>query len=502
MAGLFDDLPDVKQSAATGGGTFGDISDPESALNQALRAAATVGVRGATTFIGGIADPLAPIRAMISPSLEQIESSPTYNAGGALLKATGIPEYQPTSPLGRIAQSAATGAVAGSLLGPWGAAATGFGGGAAQGVRELLAPSENTERLATAASFVPGLAVGAARGEYAPAAKRLKAAGDELYKKAQGFNIDVRPDAIADMANGIVGDLGKTYVLSEAAPVTYQILTEVAKDASAPVAPGTSKMVTIPQVEALRQRLNKVRADFNESASERAAAGTAIQGIDTFFDNLGPQHTLAGAPADVAAVADTYRQARGNWAAAQRSNDLTGGLDRANTSLLGRAEGRAEASNSGRNFDNLLRQKVASFLEQGKNVYGFSDAEIAALEGVRKGGPVQNISRRVGNLLGAGGGIGQAAIGLGGAGVGATYMGAHPGVAAASLAPVAIGMGAKALENALARRQMSQVDTMVRQRSPLYEGQAAGGANARDAMVLRALLPGLISGQQRPFGSL
>ena len=73
-----------------------------------------------------------------------------------------------------------------------------------------------------------------------------------------------------------------------------------------------------------------------------------------------------------------------------------------------------------------------------------------------------------------------------------------PKTGLAAAAPLVIGAAAKTLENALARRNMREVDTMVRQRSPLYQEQAAGGLNARDMAMLRALLPGMIANQQPP----
>jgi hypothetical protein len=507
MAGMFDDLPNVPKPS-DGGGLFGDLPPQESALNQALRAAATIAARAPGMIPDTIVDPLASLRTMVSPSLERIESGgkflPGRAIGDAFFDLTGIKEYKPASPMGRIGLNTATSFVGGLPLGFWGGLATGAGGAVSQTVRELLAPSENAERLATAAGFVPGLAVSAMRGAAAPSAQRIRDAGTEAYQTAQGFKIDVRPEAVADMANGIVANLQKKLILNKSAPITHEILSEVARGAAAPVAPGDAKLFTIPQIEEIRRGLSDVRADFSNSKTERMAAGRAVQGIDQFFDNLKPEHVLSGAPEDVAAVADTYRQARANWAAAQRSNDLTGELDRGNTGIFGRAEGRAEAANSGRNFDNLLRQKVASFLEQDKNVYGFSDAEIAALEGLRKGGPVRNASRYIGNLLGGGGGFGQAfATGMAGAGAVAAGAGS-PKTGLAAAAPLVIGAAAKTLENTLARRNMREVDTMVRQRSPLYQEQAVGGLNARDVAMLRALLPGLLVNQQqsqRSFGT-
>jgi hypothetical protein len=130
------------------------------------------------------------------------------------------------------------------------------------------------------------------------------------------------------------------------------------------------------------------------------------------------------------------------------------------------------------NIDNAIRQRVASMLEKPGEVAGYSGPEIGMLSDVLSGGPVRNTARRVGNLLGGGGGIGQSLLsGLGGV-LGGSAAGS-PGMAAGLVAPPIAGHLAKTLANTLARRSLNQADEFVRMRSPLYEEQLQSPPMAR-----------------------
>jgi hypothetical protein len=174
-----------------------------------------------------------------------------------------------------------------------------------------------------------------------------------------------------------------------------------------------------------------------------------------------------------------------------RSNDLTGVLDRANTGIIERAEARAQAANSGRNLDNTIRQKIASLLEKPKEVSGFSDPEIAALNESLIGGPARNTARYVGNVLGGGGGFGQAFTGSLGAGVGAMFGGA-PGAVIGAGVPVAAGAGAKSIANLLAKRSVKGVDELLRKRSPLYQERLAASPMEAENIAKRETIARLL----------
>ncbi|WP_425905148.1 hypothetical protein [Nitrobacter sp. TKz-YC02] len=131
------------------------------------------------------------------------------------------------------------------------------------------------------------------------------------------------------------------------------------------------------------------------------AASRSIRGLDKLLPSLDPESIVAGTPA---ATQKLFERGRGNYAAAMRSNDITGALDRANTGILERAQARSQAANSGRNLDNTIRQKVAAVLEKPKEISGLSDTELSALNTVVEGGKVRNTARGVGNQF-AGGGV-------------------------------------------------------------------------------------------------
>lgn len=322
-----------------------------------------------------------------------------------------------------------------------------------------------------------------------PSAQELKAAGGAGYDAARASGLEMRGDAVAQMAQELQQGLQSEHgIIAKTAPKTFSVLDELAN-------PPAGGVATIPGIEAARRGLSSISM---EGGTEGLAAGRAVRGLDNFMSTLGDS-VLAPSSAGTASaqgVADTLRTARANYAAAQRSNDLTGALDRATTGISERAAARAQASNSGRNLDNAIRQRVASLLEKPKEVAGFSDDELAALRAVVEGGPVRNTARYVGNLLGGGGGLGQAfTAGLGAAGGAAA--GGGPGAMIGAVLPSAAGAVAKVVENTLARRSLNAADKMVRQRSPLYQGlldtaPVTQMQSSRDAVLLRALLPGLL----------
>jgi hypothetical protein len=138
---------DEPQSSIPGWGRFGIT-------------AVTRGLGGAADFL---TDPLAPLRRIVSPELEAAEQSAKFKpgeaAGNKFFEATGIPEYQPTTPAGRVGLAASEGLVGGGPFGVGGALLSGVGGVLGQTTKELT----GSDRLATAASLLPAVLAPAAR---------------------------------------------------------------------------------------------------------------------------------------------------------------------------------------------------------------------------------------------------------------------------------------------------------------------------------------------------
>lgn len=319
-----------------------------------------------------------------------------------------------------------------------------------------------------------------------PTTEELAKAGGADIRAATASDLRIPAATVAEYSRKIQAEFSRpgSSIHPVDAPNTFAKLKELE---GAP----SDAFFTPANLQSLRESLQATAQNFNPQATkDQLAASRAIKFLDQFIPSLGAKDTVVGAaPGSIATrdqlvagamegkreaerVAGLSERGRGNYAAGMRSNELTGALDRANTGIVGRSEGRAQAANSGRNLDNTIRSKVESFLEKPKEVSGYSDPELMALEAVRDGGAVRNTARYVGNLLGGGGGAAQSMFAGTGGAVGA-LAGGIPGALIGAAAPAAVGAGAKSIANALAKRSINKADELIRKRSPLYEERAA-----------------------------
>lgn len=332
--------------------------------------------------------------------------------------------------------------------------------------------------------IIPGVSR-AIRAEKAaiPTTEELAKAGGADIKAAKASGLDVAAPSVADYSRKVQQELFDGGISPVDAPATFAKLKAL-EDAP------PDAIFTAANLQSFRESLQATAQNFNPAAAkDQLAASRSIKGFDQLLPSLDEASVLAGAPA---ATQKLFERGRGNYAAGMRSNELTGALDRANTGIVGRSEGRAQAANSGRNLDNTIRSKVESFLEKPKEVSGYSDAELMALEGVRDGGAGRNTARYVGNLLGGGGGAAQSIFAGTGAGVG-MMAGGLPGALMGGAAPAVVGAGAKSVANALAKRSIGKADELIRKRSPLYEERLANPnmsvvSPERRAALIRAIM--------------
>ena len=311
---------------------------------------------------------------------------------------------------------------------------------------------------------IPGIAK--AMGEKpaaVPTAKELAETGGKQFETFRKSGVEYSGQSVADWSRRTQQELFNGGISPVDAPATYAKLKAL-EDAP------SGAFATPANLHSLWQSFEATAQNFNpQAARDQRAAARAIEGLDNFISAPPAEGILAGTPS---AASVPFEAGKGNYAAAQRANSITGDLDRATTGILERAEGRAQAANSGRNIDNTIRQKAEAVLEKPKEVSGLNDAEIAALEQVVQGGAGRNTARYLGNMLGGGGGMGQALWGAGGATVGA-MTGGPGGAAIGAGIPVVAGAGLKAVANALAKRDLRSVDKLMRKRSPLYEERLA-----------------------------
>lgn len=284
-----------------------------------------------------------------------------------------------------------------------------------------------------------------------PSADDLLATGSRQFDEGRALGVKYEPAYIQKMGREAEARMMQEGFDVTNAPKTFSVL----KDMQSEAAPGA--FAAYDDILKIRNRLKKARMDFNNPA-DKDAAERLIRVVEGFVSKAPGTGAVRSGPA--ASLADTHRNALGNYAAAKRSTDL-GNLESS-------AVRRAAASNSGQNIGNTIRQRAASLLDSPKKIKGFTAKEIEALEQVSRGTATQNALRDVAHYLGGGGGLGGLAAGGLAAGVG-TQIGGIPGGLAATAGVVAAGRGAKAATNNLTLRSMRNVDKMTRMRSPLYQ---------------------------------
>ena len=326
------------------------------------------------------------------------------------------------------------------------------------------------------AQVIPGVATNYRQTvPAAPTAEALQTAARKGYKEAGASGVEYSPSSVKALADDIRKFLdAEGYIAEGKAKDVHTLLGRLDKQPDGAVA------VKLNALDTFRKRLGDLADPTDKTLS--SAANIAIRRVDEFLEATDPSSVVARAattkgneltpqgfdfaPLDRAfsqdaarAASDALVEARGNAAARFRSDRVTG--------LGESAERRAAANASGQNIGNTIRQRIASLLDSDKKTRGLSPQELAAAEKIAEGTGATNTARYIGNLLGGGGGMGQALTGAGAVGLGAAA-GGVPGALAGAALPV-VGAGSRSLANALTKKQVRELDELIRTRSPLYE---------------------------------
>lgn len=302
-----------------------------------------------------------------------------------------------------------------------------------------------------------------------PTREALQTAATAGYDQARNLGVEIKPSSVSNLSGSIRSGLENEGIHGELAPKTHAILAKLAT-------PPEGSVATISNLETVRRSLGHAAKDF-QNPTEQLAASRAIEHLDGYLANLAQPDLLAG---DAAGAAKVLTDARGNYAAAKRSERIT---DASETADLN-----AAAANSGQNIGNATRQRINSILKSDKLSRGYSPDELAQMEQVVRGTFTGNTARKLGNLLGGGGGLGAAVVG----GIGGVATAPMGGWGAA--APL-LGVALKGVEKSSVKRQTNALDEMVRSRSPLADALSADTAMAltptqaaKRAALVRVLL--------------
>ncbi len=284
----------------------------------------------------------------------------------------------------------------------------------------------------------------------APTREALKAATDAGYKEARDMGMEYSPKAIAGWADDMARALDADGRIAENYPEVHSLLKKLRNP------PQGARSVNLESIDAAYRELGRMAG--SPDRAKASAAAMVQRGLDDFHSGLDPSAVVAGS-ATPERAAKVLKDARGNAAAGFRSDRITG--------LEETVARRAAAANSGRNTDNTIRQRLASLIESAKGSRGLTEAEEQAIDDIIIGRPSKNVARYFGNLMGGGGGLGQALMSAMGAG-GGFAAGGGPGAVVGAAIPSALGAGARGIANTMSKRELSALDDLMRMRSPLY----------------------------------
>jgi hypothetical protein len=289
----------------------------------------------------------------------------------------------------------------------------------------------------------------------APSSDWLKLAADAGYGRARNLGVEIKPEAIRTMATDLGQSLEKDGINGVLAPKTF-----------------SGSTATISNFETMRRAFGHAAGD-TANPTERLAASRAIEHLDDYLADIPAKDVRAG---DAAAASKLLEEARGNYAAAKRSEDVG--------ARLTRAERQAARSGSGSNVDNAIRQKISAILDVPSRTRGFSADELAQMETVVRGTGPANVARKIGKL-GFSDGLSLMLH------AGAVYPTSGMSI------PIGIaGTASRKIAEALTARQAMKLDEMIRARSPLAEQAAASEPMSATVMpsrtaIARALMLGL-----------
>lgn len=288
-----------------------------------------------------------------------------------------------------------------------------------------------------AAEFGPRIIEARAAKGAVPTTQALKAAAKEGFESPEVASLAVRPTAIREFGAGLQSKLNASGLDDLLAPKTFGILSKFEKIPD-------EAMITGANLQTLRRTFQN--AAGSPDKTERLAASKVIDAIDEFIPNVAARDILSGDPK---AAAEAWSLARGNYAAAMRSEDIA--------KAVLKAQRQAEAAGSGANIDNATRQQFKAILNNDKKLRGFAAEEVAQMEALVKGTATGNVARLIGKAAPTG-------IVSGGLAGGAGF--AAGGPVGAVLVPLAGYIGKKLGDRSTAK-QVAALDELVRSRAPL-----------------------------------
>lgn len=310
-----------------------------------------------------------------------------------------------------------------------------------------------------------------------PTVEELKDAARSQYQHPDVKAVQIHPDAVTDLRNTIKSDLESgTNSGFRAANErkTFSAIDELANPSQSS-ARAAGMPATIDDLDSVRKVLGRVAKEkdaMGAATSDSAAASRAMGHIDDFLTNLKQPQLIAG---DASKAAPILQDARGNWGAAKRAEEVQTKLENARI--------QAASTYGGGNINNASRQALRPMLKNNAaKAVGYNDAEREALSQAVEGTKVGNLARLVGKLAPSGGVKGLAHIAL------------ASGTGGASIPLSIASEGAKLVGDLSTKRSIKNLEQILRERSPLAQQVAASTpVPVRQSGGQRALIQALLA---------
>jgi hypothetical protein len=190
---------------------------------------------------------------------------------------------------------------------------------------------------------IPGVTQRPKQAAPAPTSKELKAEASKGFDEFRANGGNLRSDVMSEFARRMRAELEGEGFLPTDAKTTHAILERLET-------PPSGSFMSSAQFHSWRKALQRKAGDY-ANPEDQAAASRVLERLDEFRSAVPDEGFVAGTPAGTAAAsAKLFSDARGNSAAAFRSDKLTGKIHD--------AELQAAAANSGQNLGNTIRQRL------------------------------------------------------------------------------------------------------------------------------------------------
>ena len=282
-----------------------------------------------------------------------------------------------------------------------------------------------------------------------PTKDAIKASAKAAYDMVAQARLKVAQPAVDQLATDLKTSLDDKLIVESVAPRTFKAIDQM-QNAGGDIA----------QLMGIRQRLGKIPPS---AGTDYEAAGEMKTAIDNFVENLTPQNVIAGDPQATQAL---LNHARSSWRAYKKLDEI----EQAGEVALHRSQ----ATGTGANYINAVRQEIRKILDSSTRSRGYSPEAKEQMEKIVLGTWATNSSRYVGKYAPSGPVSATTSI-LGG-------MAAGPEVGAAI---AGTGLIAKYLGGYLTARQIRELEDIIRAESPL--GQAGAAQRAAKSSQLQAL---------------